>query len=121
MYQLYCQFVPHRTPKNQFYLFLQEEPIEPAKHSKREKWYPIKIIILLKFQIKLISKNKCFFTSPNPSKARRAIRAGAPPLVTTIGVNNVKTAVDKIPSPKEYFPPNFSAIIPPGMWVITYP
>lgn len=42
------------------------------------------------------------------------------PLLITTGVSKVKIAVDKIPNPSVYFPPNFSDRIPPGMCVITW-
>lgn len=60
-------------------------------------------------------------TSPNPSRILRTTTQTQLPSVAYItkGVTNVKIEVLKIPRPKEYFPPNFSAIIPPGMWVTT--
>lgn len=42
------------------------------------------------------------------------------PQLITSGVIKVKMAVDKIPNPSVYLPPNFSDRIPPGMWVITW-
>lgn len=81
--------------------------------------------------------------SPSPSNVRRAIKPGAPaedvennsnrinclvfiffisfysPTSITKGVIKVKRAVNNIPMPNTYFPPNFSAIIPPGICVTT--
>lgn len=42
----------------------------------------------------------------------------SPQFITT-GVIRVKIAVDRIPKPSVYFPPNFSDKMPPGMCVIT--
>jgi hypothetical protein len=53
--------------------------------------------------------------SPAPSSTLRIIRAQGPPALIVNGVMRVKIAVDKIPSERVYFPPNFSAKIPPGI------
>jgi hypothetical protein len=53
-------------------------------------------------------------TSPRPSRKRTAMSQPAPPLVAASGVNNVKIAVLRMPKPRAYLPPNFSASIPPG-------
>ncbi len=58
-----------------------------------------------------------FHTSPTPSKKRTIDRNKAPRLAAH-GVVSVNIAVDKIPNPSVYFPPNFCATRPPGMCVI---
>lgn len=56
--------------------------------------------------------------SPRPIRTRRTISAVDPPHSTANGVSSVKMAVDKMPRARVYLPPNFSAKMPPGKWVI---
>lgn len=55
---------------------------------------------------------------PSPIRTRRTISAVDPPHSTANGVSSVKMVVDKIPRASVYLPPNFSAKIPAGKWVI---
>lgn len=88
--------------------------------------------------MKLLKLNKLI--SESPSRNLRTMSQGAPPekqlrvvkitvkkqkkltrlphLITT-GVMIVKIAVERMPKPSVYFPPNFSDKSPPGMCVIT--
>lgn len=43
------------------------------------------------------------------------------PYLMVIGVKSVKTAVDKIPIDKMYFPPYFADKMAPGIWSTVYP
>jgi len=50
----------------------------------------------------------------------KATRKATPVLAAT-GVSSVKTAVDRIPRPNKFLPPNLRAKHPPGSCVTIYP
>lgn len=56
-------------------------------------------------------------TSHKPMRILKATSKATPALAAT-GVRSVKTAVDRIPRPNKFLPPNLRARQPPGIWVI---
>lgn len=68
------------------------------------------------FRAKMNSATQSLQTSHSPMKILRATRKPIPALADS-GVSSVNRAVDRMPSPNRFLPPNFRARKPPGSCV----